>query len=146
MASCVPRRSDIDDVPHFLYRCFGEKDKLLYVGMSVSVLRRISEHKLKPWFHGVKIITITAAGNRKEAEILEIQAITEEDPEHNKAYRSFRRPDPIVTKPTPFVPEIKQGPLTEWELRKTKAKGSDVPSWFLTMPCVFEEMKRTTVK
>ena len=67
-----------------LYRHFAEDDTLLYVGISLSTVSRLSQHKDdSDWFYNITKITIEHFSTRKEAEKAECIAIKTEYPAHN---------------------------------------------------------------
>jgi predicted GIY-YIG superfamily endonuclease len=65
----------------FLYRHFNKDGILLYVGISVSVPRRIREHKDNShWFEQIANITIETFQTREEVIQKEKEAIAKENP------------------------------------------------------------------
>jgi hypothetical protein len=69
-----------------LYRHFDAAGKLLYVGISLSTVVRLAQHRLESeWFDRVVHITIERFPTRIEAMIAERVAILKEAPECNKA-------------------------------------------------------------
>ena len=67
-----------------LYRHFDCEGKLLYVGVSLHVLSRLSAHaRISPWFHRIAHVHIEHFDSRKEALAAERAAIAEEHPECN---------------------------------------------------------------
>ena len=69
----------------FLYRQFDKNDNLLYVGVSLSVIQRLSQHKTcSPWYHKIAKITVETFNSRKEVLAAEKKAILEEHPRYNK--------------------------------------------------------------
>ena len=71
-----------------LYRLYNADDELLYVGISMSALNRIGQHKAeKTWWHEVAKITIeTHMVPRAGIEEMERQAIQAESPRYNKKH------------------------------------------------------------
>ncbi len=68
-----------------LYR-FYDRDGLLYVGISLNVFARISQHKReKHWFDEVTDISVTHFDSRDEALDEEARAIKQEFPKYNIA-------------------------------------------------------------
>lgn len=76
------------ETPTELYRHFDSNGCLLYVGISLSTLKRTYEHKKSPWWLQVASISIERFSSRKEALAAEREAIRLEKPRHNKAHAS----------------------------------------------------------
>ena len=72
-----------------LYRHFDKAGILLYVGISVSTIQRLRQHKVshKNWFKDVARIEVEHFANEREARLAETKAIREENPLHNIAGR-----------------------------------------------------------
>lgn len=69
-----------------LYRYFDADDVLLYVGISLTSVRRMSEHRSKSyWYSKAVKITIERFETRIAAFDAEATAILREKPLHNKA-------------------------------------------------------------
>jgi excinuclease UvrABC nuclease subunit len=67
-----------------LYRLWDANGELLYVGISKSAVRRLTDHQRgKPWADEINRVTITNVSTRAEAERLEIEAIANENPKYN---------------------------------------------------------------
>lgn len=67
-----------------LYRHFDKDGKLLYVGVSLSTMKRLSQHKkASHWFNEITSVTIQKYKSRQEALDAERSAIIEENPIHN---------------------------------------------------------------
>lgn len=66
-----------------LYRIYDENDTLLYVGISFSVMVRLSGHKDKPWWSEVRTIKVENFETREAVEAAEHEAIRRERPLHN---------------------------------------------------------------
>jgi excinuclease UvrABC nuclease subunit len=70
-----------------LYRHFDAAGRLLYVGISLSAVQRLAQHRLTAhWFERIARIEIEWRDSREEALIAEIQAIARERPECNTAH------------------------------------------------------------
>lgn len=70
--------------PHYVYRCFDAEDRLIYVGVSFSPLRRMEQHsKTSWWFDQMARTTFRVFQNREYAHMKERQAIAEENPRWN---------------------------------------------------------------
>ena len=71
---------------YYLYRHFNAKKELLYVGMSLSHLSRLREHKRQSrWFNQISIITIEKFRKKRRCAEAEAKAIRTENPRYNKA-------------------------------------------------------------
>lgn len=69
---------------HYIYRHYSKDGALLYVGVSLSLLKRISEHKDNShWFSEISVIKLTKCETRQEALEIERRAITDENPKYN---------------------------------------------------------------
>lgn len=67
-----------------LYRHFDKDDILLYVGISLSTVNRLSQHReVSPWFDQITRVTIEHYQSRQEALAMERQAIKNEKPKFN---------------------------------------------------------------
>jgi hypothetical protein len=67
-----------------LYRHFDKEGVLLYVGISLSAVKRLSEHsKLSPWALDITSVTLEHLPTREEAIKAETKAIREEKPLYN---------------------------------------------------------------
>ena len=68
-----------------LYR-FWDDDNLLYVGISLNVFARITQHKRdKDWFQEISNITVEHFDTREKALDAEAKAINTENPKYNLA-------------------------------------------------------------
>ena len=68
----------------YLYRHFDKKDRLLYVGISLSLLQRLSQHKRNShWFKKISKVVPERFASRELALEAEKKAIAEECPRHN---------------------------------------------------------------
>lgn len=67
-----------------LYRHYDKDGKLLYVGVSLSAIKRLSEHVgISHWANDIASVTIEKFPNRKAVLDAEKEAITNENPIHN---------------------------------------------------------------
>jgi hypothetical protein len=75
-----------------IYRIFSESGELLYVGQSINVPQRISQHA--KWLVQYPGYTVTTDGPHHPviATMLERRAILTEDPRKNKAWRHYGGP------------------------------------------------------
>lgn len=82
---------------HQLYRHWGKNGDLLYVGISLSAVNRLSQHKDSFWFDEIEKVTIESFANREVLKLAEIEAIRNERPLHNKIFNT-RRENIIIPK------------------------------------------------
>jgi predicted GIY-YIG superfamily endonuclease len=76
-----------------LYRCFNNKDELLYIGISFSATTRNSQHaKRSGWASDVVVINIERLNTRQLALAAEEKAIKTEYPKYNKQHNYGERP------------------------------------------------------
>ena len=67
-----------------LYRHFDKQGALLYVGISVSTMRRLAQHKsAAAWFSAIAYVEVEHFTTRAAAQRAEIKAIKKERPRHN---------------------------------------------------------------
>jgi excinuclease UvrABC nuclease subunit len=67
-----------------LYRHFGEDGSLLYVGVSLSTLQRLGQHKdHSTWFKKIRRVEIQQFDSREAALAAEREAILAEKPYYN---------------------------------------------------------------
>lgn len=75
---------------HQLYRHFDMYGRLLYVGISVSALGRLAQHKhTAEWFNNIATITVVNYDTRGELEKAEIEAIRKERPKYNTRHNQL---------------------------------------------------------
>jgi hypothetical protein len=73
-----------------LYRHFDDVGRLLYVGISLNAVTRMSQHKHSArWFDNIASVTVEWLDSRDAALAAELRAIREESPIHNKAGRIY---------------------------------------------------------
>lgn len=69
---------------HHLYRHFDKRGKLLYVGISLSALQRLGQHRENAhWYSEISKVTIHPFRDQASAENAERRAIKSEKPLHN---------------------------------------------------------------
>lgn len=72
------------DGPTSLYKHYAKGRKLLYVGISLSVLQRLLQHRQdSPWFDEIQTIVIKKYPTRKAAKAAEAALIKRHSPPHN---------------------------------------------------------------
>lgn len=75
---------DLFDRPHALYRMYGPKGELLYVGITFGVVQRLRGHRgSQPWWPEVATIKLEHFANRQDALVAEAAAIKAERPLYN---------------------------------------------------------------
>jgi predicted GIY-YIG superfamily endonuclease len=78
--------------PAALYRHFNVDGELLYVGISVSSLVRLTKHRhASSWFSEIAVVKIEHFPNRPDALKAEAKAIREERPRHNLSKTGISR-------------------------------------------------------
>lgn len=70
----------------FIYRHFDAAGALLYIGISLSAVQRLAQHRDKPWFDRIATVTVEPCENRADALARERDAIREERPLFNKIH------------------------------------------------------------
>ena len=69
---------------YYLYRFYDKNEELLYVGVSLNYLMRISQHRsIAEWFDSVANVRIERCKNRLDMYQKEIRAVQKESPLHN---------------------------------------------------------------
>lgn len=66
-----------------VYRMFAADGTLLYIGVSLTVLRRMQEHQSLPWYQDVASIAIEHKETKEAAYVAEKLAIYDEQPRYN---------------------------------------------------------------
>jgi predicted HTH domain antitoxin len=75
-----------------LYRHYDSFGELLYVGISLNALNRLSQHReVSAWFSDIVKVTIQSLPNRHEALEAETKAILEEQPKYNIQKRKKKK-------------------------------------------------------
>jgi predicted GIY-YIG superfamily endonuclease len=74
-------------MPHFVYRQFDADGKLLYVGTTSNVKKRMIEHGASPWMSRVHRFTVEEFPDREKALYAEKLAVMNERPECNTVWR-----------------------------------------------------------
>lgn len=100
--------------PITLYRIFDEQDRLLYVGISLSVWQRISTHRqTKVWWRWARRVELEHFRSKREVEQAEVTAIKLERPLYNSTHNDSRKPVPkveplewVISDVRPKSPEI----------------------------------------
>lgn len=76
-----------------VYRMYDATDRLLYVGCSVGMARRLAVHQMQTrWFPDVTRMTLVHFTNEDDALAAERMAIETEAPLHNVHFNRKRRP------------------------------------------------------
>jgi hypothetical protein len=79
----IPAPEATETKPTALYRHFDSDGRLLYVGISLSAIIRLAEHRASPWFDDIARVEIERHPTRKAALAAERKAIRDERPLHN---------------------------------------------------------------
>lgn len=74
----IPEKGD-----HIVYRLYGARDELLYVGVTDHLFRRLGQHLAGEMRHLVQRIEWTEFATRFEAQTAEAQQIHRLSPSHN---------------------------------------------------------------
>ena len=70
-----------------LYRYYDADGRLLYVGISLSVIERTASHAANSdWFWNISTMSVEWFDDRTSAEVAEAAAIRSQKPLHNKAH------------------------------------------------------------
>jgi hypothetical protein len=77
-------RVDRSAQPTQLYRHFNSVGVLLYVGISLSAVNRLSQHKESFWFNKITHIEVETFPSRASAISAEAEAIASEKPLYNQ--------------------------------------------------------------
>jgi excinuclease UvrABC nuclease subunit len=74
----------LQQVKNYLYRHFDKNDRLLYVGISLSVFQRLAQHRSRAhWFEQICRVEMEQFATREEAKAAERVAIKREKPLFN---------------------------------------------------------------
>jgi hypothetical protein len=73
-----------------LYRHFDVRGSLLYVGISISAVARLCQHRGSPWFREIVRVDIERCQTRELAEFLEASAIKNEKPRYNRMQPQYK--------------------------------------------------------
>lgn len=73
--------------PAYVYRCYGENERLLYVGMTINLWARLAQHRRYTWWAS-QVVRVRAAVHptRERARIAERAAIRRGRPRWNLDY------------------------------------------------------------
>ena len=109
-----------------LYRHFDGSGRLLYVGISLSAINRLAQHRAhSEWFGKIRKVTIKAFPNREAARIAESYAIKTENPIFNLQRRQKRKTRPSCSM---FVRYVAFHPLNPWCWCDDAAESADEES------------------
>lgn len=80
-------RAIITDLPHVVYHLYGAGDRLLYIGCTSNLQRRVGVHRSNK-LYGALIVRIEASESMPfgAARLAEREAIQAEDPTFNKEW------------------------------------------------------------
>lgn len=82
-----------------VYRHFDATGGLLYVGVSLSSVNRLSQHRKSPWFNRITTQKVEHFPTRADALAAETEAIRTENPQFNVHHKRVAEPEPT---PTPY--------------------------------------------
>lgn len=104
----------MEDSPTTLYRFFGDRRVLLYVGVGGNPGRRFNQHaKDKLWWPNVVTTTMEHFGTRQEALDAETAAIRSEFPLYNVVHNKNREEQNVQKEWREFTQSI----ATNWDLQ-----------------------------
>jgi predicted GIY-YIG superfamily endonuclease len=85
-----------------VYRLFDADDRLLYVGCSGDLNKRLRDHRCKTdWFPAVARTTVEAFPTREEALAAELEAIHSEAPAHNMIGTAWEKTAQLIIRVSP---------------------------------------------
>lgn len=127
-----------------LYRHFDKDGQLLYIGISLSHVARLAQHRDgSPWYEDIAHVTIEWHKTRVDAELAETTAIGREAPKYNKnkvqceknlERLSYLEKNEMMDNP-PLDPEV---------LHKFWRFSEQVNDWQMRMNAMEEEFQRVT--
>jgi predicted GIY-YIG superfamily endonuclease len=77
---------------NYLYRHFDSEGKLLYIGISLNALTRLSQHKKSKWIEDIANVKLEKFPDRQSAMDAEKNAIKKEHPLHNICHVEHVKP------------------------------------------------------
>jgi excisionase family DNA binding protein len=129
---------DIDET--CLYRHFDKANILLYVGVSLSALNRLAQHRVvSEWFGQIHRVEIERFSTRREALEAERNAISGEKPLHN--IKGLRH-----KKPAPTGPRLRQINGTLFAARVSATVGETCQATGLGKTTVYELINAGTIE
>jgi hypothetical protein len=109
------RVKSLNNGPHHLYRHFDANGKLLYVGISLSAIIRLAQHKsCSVWFDKIARVEIEFLPTRTAAVSAERLAIQNEKPKHNVFGMPDMKPKPPRAPSTFTLDKINPDELYEF--------------------------------
>lgn len=83
-----PPPLEIRQIPHALYRLYGDAGDLLYIGISLNAAARVAQHRLvQSWWNEVSEVRLESYLDRDAALRAEAQAIKVEHPRYNVQHK-----------------------------------------------------------
>lgn len=74
----------MDNTKTALYRCYDNENNLLYIGISLSAINRLSQHKShSKWFDAIAKVDVEWFQDRDSAILAEMEAVRIEQPKFN---------------------------------------------------------------
>lgn len=109
---------DAPEMPGFVYWFWDEDGRLLYIGSTIDVRHRATEHKgSQGWWGQVRKVTADQYASPELARTAEREAIARELPLHNKTYNPARPKVPRVRMPV-ITQDPDGAPPRGWSLEQ----------------------------
>lgn len=119
MGRMTRAKPPLADRTTYLYRAFGTRQELLYVGISQDFRARVKGHaKRSPWWQYANHVEVEEYKNRLEAFAAESWAIKHQGPRMNYEQQSRHRP---ASRPEPSV-------SFGYRVRRRALNGDEIPA------------------
>jgi len=117
---------------HYVYVLRDDDRRVLYVGCTREIGRRLSRHRLRPWGHRIVHIEMTPHDDYIAATSAERALIVELDPEFNTADSPSAERADRGTRLEQVRAVFRQRPMTQHEARQILrlARSDKMHSWF----------------
>jgi predicted GIY-YIG superfamily endonuclease len=92
----LTRVRDVDDSTLTLYRCYDADDRLLYVGITSNLERRMQDHRQRRGWTNSMVRLETVVMPAEEARVEERIIVQTEAPLYNKVYAHQQGPVQLV--------------------------------------------------
>ena len=90
-------------LPHDVYTIKNADGQALYVGLSVNTVRRLLQHRQKPWYSQAGCVEVETFKDWAEAKQAEGLRIRELDPPHNNQREAWSAAQGAATQPKPIA-------------------------------------------